>query len=455
MNPRRLWSLVAVVSLLAVAGTFSSGSLAQAREAEDGPALDSAAAGVVSGTLYAFRDPLTVQTIGTGSVVFYSTVPPYNRVASTTFFDQGDFTLSNVPAGTYTVSFTGAGSLPTPMRGWFDGERLQRNATTVTLVEGEPYAFGSIVLPLRDIAYDRVYGSNRFATAVALSQSSFVDGSSPKVFIVNGLTFPDALSGGALAASGGALLLVEQNRIPDVVLAELDRLNPSEITIIGGTGVVSAAVQTQLASFVDNASLVTRIAGANRYDTSRQVISSANGFNGNVDALFVATGLNYPDALSAVPAAGYLGGALLLVNGSATSLDQATRDLVASLGTSVVYVIGGPGAVSVGVFNDLRVLKPFVSRLSGADRYATAVEVAETFFGASDFAYLANGTSFPDALAAGPLAGQLGAPLYLSPGTCTKAETQSDIIRVLANGVVGVGGPAVLSDQALSGPACS
>jgi hypothetical protein len=94
-------------------------------------------------------------------------------------------------------------------------------------------------------------------------------GGGPTVYISTGLNFPDALGAGPAAAlAHGPILLVQQNAIPPETLAELNRLNPSKAFIVGGTGVVSAAVEAQIAALVPE---VVRLAGTNRYATAVEV----------------------------------------------------------------------------------------------------------------------------------------------------------------------------------------
>lgn len=88
------------------------------------------------------------------------------------------------------------------------------------------------------------------------------------VVIVNGTTFPDALSVGPLAAKLNApILLVGKDSVPAATKAQLTALNPTRIIVVGGTGVVSQACVAQLAEF----GLVERIAGADRYATAVEV----------------------------------------------------------------------------------------------------------------------------------------------------------------------------------------
>jgi putative cell wall-binding protein len=95
----------------------------------------------------------------------------------------------------------------------------------------------------------RLAGNNRYATAAAISRSKFSPGV-PVVHISTGLNFPDALAGSPAAAlNGGPILLVEPNAIPGATAAELTRLKPHSIVILGGSAVVSDQVKADLAQY--------------------------------------------------------------------------------------------------------------------------------------------------------------------------------------------------------------
>jgi hypothetical protein len=99
-------------------------------------------------------------------------------------------------------------------------------------------------------ASSRLAGGNRFSTSAAISAASFAP-EVDVVYIANGLSFPDALSGAPVAGlTGGPILLVAPDSISSAVGAELDRLNPSRIVILGGTGVVSDALASKLARYL-------------------------------------------------------------------------------------------------------------------------------------------------------------------------------------------------------------
>ena len=91
--------------------------------------------------------------------------------------------------------------------------------------------------------------------------------------------------------------------------AELARLMPARIVILGGSGVVGDIVVGLLSPYTSEG--VYRYSGPDRYATAAAI--SANVFSPGVPVAYVATGLNFPDALAGAAAAGALGAPPLLV----------------------------------------------------------------------------------------------------------------------------------------------
>jgi putative cell wall-binding protein len=158
--------------------------------------------------------------------------------------------------------------------------------------------------------------------------------------VATGLAFADALSGGAAAgAAGGPMLLVRPDSVPSTTAAELDRLNPAAIVVLGGTGAVSNAVQTSLGAY---SSSVVRRAGADRYATSAAV--SAAAFPTGAPTAFVATGQDFPDALAGTSPAALTPGPMLLV--ASSCMPSAIDQEINRLGATTLVVLGGTTAVS-------------------------------------------------------------------------------------------------------------
>jgi putative cell wall-binding protein len=89
----------------------------------------------------------------------------------------------------------------------------------------------------------RETGADEYATAVAVSRVSFSTTAST-VYLVMRSTLTPALLTRAVAAglAGGPLLLVPGTCIPLKVSAEIARLNPTSVTILGETGGISSAM---------------------------------------------------------------------------------------------------------------------------------------------------------------------------------------------------------------------
>lgn len=188
-------------------------------------------------------------------------------------------------------------------------------------------------------------GPDRYATAAALSAATF-PANVPVAYIGTGEGFADALSGASAAAHlGGPLLLVRPGEIPDVVAAELRRLAPARITVLGGHGAVSEAVQQQLGDYTAGA--VERRHGPDRYTTSAQVVADA--FPSEVDTVYLASGAAFADALAAVPAAARGNAPLLLV--APDHLPDAIAAQLRRLNAGQAVILGGPAAISPDVMN--------------------------------------------------------------------------------------------------------
>ncbi|MET4098976.1 putative cell wall-binding protein [Agrococcus sp. UYP10] len=298
--------------------------------------------------------------------------------------------------------------------------------------------FGDPTEPLPSA--QRIAGADRYATSVEISRRAFPTGA-PVVYLASGENFPDGLAAGPAAAhAGGPVLLTPRGSAMPAVLAEIQRLNPAEVVIVGGEPSVSAAVEDAVRALAP-ARTVLRLGGTDRFHTSRLVAEHA--FD-SADAAFVATGLKFPDALAAGPAAAFRGGPVLLVDGGSGSLDAATRATLQGLGVDWAGIVGDGTSVSTGVANGLSAAVPSVVRYAGADRFATAAQLADVFDAVSTV-YIASGTDFPDALAGAAAAGAEGAPMLLARRECMPAVSRSALLGSGADEVLILGGLPTLS----------
>ncbi|MBM7820865.1 putative cell wall-binding protein [Cellulosimicrobium cellulans] len=290
---------------------------------------------------------------------------------------------------------------------------------------------------------ERVSGANRYATSAAISAATFEPGARV-AYVANGLAFPDALSGGAAAVvSGAPVLLVAPGAVPAPVAAELRRLRPQEIVVLGGSGVVSGTVVAQLSDLATTGT-VTRLAGTDRYATSA-AISSAT-FAPAVPVVYVANGLAFPDALSAAPVAGAAGAPVLLVG--PTSVPASVEAELRRLQPDRIVVLGGTGSVSEAVAGQLGALaSKGVARTSGSDRFGTSAAVSAAAFSPGvPVVYVANGLDFPDSLSGAAAAGAAGGPVLLTSSSRVPAAVAAELDRLDPAQIVVLGGSGVVSD---------
>jgi putative cell wall-binding protein len=303
----------------------------------------------------------------------------------------------------------------------------------------------------------RLAGADRYGTAVEISKAQFPTNSIPEagtplVFVATGEAFPDALAVGAAAAKKDApVLLTQKDTLPSATATELDRLKPNKIIVLGGVDAVGDAVKTALGTHLTTGGSVDRYSGVDRYATAALI--SNQTFAPSVPVVYVATGTAFPDALSGGPAAFDDGGPLLLVTKDA--IPSATQEELTRLAATKVIVLGGTAAVSDAVVTalDAYSVDP-VLRRQGTDRVLTAVDVSKGAFNKADAVFLATGTNFPDALAAGSYAGTSHAPVLLVQPTCVPAEVNAEIDRLEATKVYVLGGESVLSNAIMSRTAC-
>ncbi|PKQ37653.1 MAG: hypothetical protein CVT59_06305 [Actinobacteria bacterium HGW-Actinobacteria-1] len=201
--------------------------------------------------------------------------------------------------------------------------------------------------------------------------------------------------------------------------------------------------------------MLVRMQGANRYATGLSIV---RGTTLASKYAIIASGANYPDALSAAGVAGAYEAPLLLTNPT-TLLDDLKVQLI-ELGVTDVIVIGGTPAVSSGVYTTLDNMGfNSVERLAGTDRYATsaacAARVAQ-ITGTVPGAFVVRGDSFPDALAVAPFAYTQAMPVLLTRTTALPAGIASflDVNNVadvyIAGGTSAVSGAVATSLDGLN-----
>ena len=372
------------------------------------------------------------------------------KVSPSTTMGAADTTLyARWSVNSYTVSFDSDGGSNVPAQKVRYGSKASRPADPTRAGHtfqgwytsrdgGSKYDFGTAVTgdvtlhahwAKEPAALRRLSGATRYDTMERIvGAGGWRSGGT--VIVASGGNYPDALAASGLAGVLDApIVLTDGNTLSVQASARLTSLAPSRIIVAGGRAAVSDGVVAALRGICPD---VERVAGETRVDTSLELYRKGSGWGSTA---ILATSGNFADALS-VSSYAYAAKAPVFLVDPGTGLTRAQK---AALGTfGQVLVVGGENAVPSRHVAGL----PGVTRLSGATRYETSERIAEWTTGhglGMDGVVYATGANFPDALAAGPLAGRAGAVTLLvadahSPAVSFSADYRGKVDRAYVVG---------------------
>ena len=372
------------------------------------------------------------------------------KVSPSTTMGAADTTLyARWSVNSYTVSFDSDGGSNVPAQKVRYGSKASRPADPTRAGHtfqgwytsrdgGSKYDFGTAVTgdvtlhahwAKEPAALRRLSGATRYDTMERIvGAGGWRSGGT--VIVASGGNYPDALAASGLAGVLDApIVLTDGNTLSVQASARLTSLAPSRIIVAGGRAAVSDGVVAALRGICPD---VERVAGETRVDTSLELYRKGSGWGSTA---ILATSGNFADALS-VSSYAYAANAPVFLVDPGTGLTRAQK---AALGTfGQVLVVGGENAVPSRHVAGL----PGVTRLSGATRYETSERIAEWTTGhglGMDGVVYATGANFPDALAAGPLAGRAGAVTLLvadahSPAVSFSADYRGKVDRAYVVG---------------------
>jgi len=242
----------------------------------------------------------------------------------------------------------------------------------------------------------------------------------------------------------------------------MKRIRKPIAVILGLAMILSLVPMMAFAEENGNDDYIRRIAGVDRHDTARRIAEEAFGTSDNVVVARSDTGWDdgheqFPDALAGSLLAQSKDAPLLLTKKD--SLHPQTEQAINDLGASKVYILGGPAAVSEDVEAEILALAGVneVERVFGANRFETAVQIAEAGDkydnGGYGTAFIANGHKSADAMIAGAKAFESGLPIFLvredeipSGNSTSTYEALNDPAMGIDNVII-VGGTAVIDES--------
>lgn len=286
---------------------------------------------------------------------------------------------------------------------------------------------------------EQVFGANRYATAALVALSY---GQADHVYLASGRQYADALSAASPAVgSESPILLTRPDRLSNDAAAAIAALGATQVTVLGG----DRAIEDDVLDAVNDLEGVQadRLFGDDRYETAI-ALAEAGGLQTD-GTVYVASGEDYADALTAGAIAGDAGVPVLLTRGSV--LTGVTAEALTEWDPQRIIVLGGTEAIEPQVFRGLAAIAP-TSRIAGDQRYDTAARLAASK-PSYDHVLIASGQTWPDALAASARAGVDGLPVLLTQKTFVPEDTVTELARSTAGTATVLGGPDVVAQTAL------
>lgn len=278
---------------------------------------------------------------------------------------------------------------------------------------------------------ERVFGSTRQGTSIEISRR--IKSNPTRLILASGGEFTSALLASSISYTGGSYspILLAGPSIDKAIVDEIDRIGPREVFVIGSPSQISLDYDRLIES---KGIAFRRFTGANRYDTANIIASLSNS-----KEYILVNGGNFADALTISALAARESKPILFTDGK--TLDGATKARLA--GGDKVYIIGGNNSVSPGIENDLRKVTQ-VERISGPDRYQTAIAISKRFYDGRRF-IIANGDNFPDSLAGSSLAAYYKAPLLLTGAESLNRDLKAFLVGAEVENLTVLGGNKSIS----------
>ena len=289
------------------------------------------------------------------------------------------------------------------------------------------------------VTADRLSGRSRYETAVEISKSKF--SSSKYVVLANGQAPNDILVASSLAGNLKApILITDRNSLKASTKAEIQRLNASNIIVVGGSSKISSSVISSLKSMGKSVEVIN---GSSDADMSVKIANRAMEIKAT-NTVILSSEKSLPDSLSASALAAKNGYPIIYTGQNAIS--GVAKSFIKSGKISNVIIVGGDQAVSNGVLNVVKSMGKSVNRVYGRSRYDTSLSIAKSYFNGSSTVGLATGAEFVDSLTAGPVSGLNNQAIVLVSNNTLSSGIRDYIKSTGAKSVYLYGGTAWLSE---------
>ena len=205
----------------------------------------------------------------------------------------------------------------------------------------------------------RLAGANRIDTAIKIFNegSKIGTGWSKTAIIASGTGFADALSISSYSYAKKAPIFLTggDKKLSKESLSAIKAGKFTNIIIVGGTPAVSGDVPGQLTKNGIKSGNIARWAGKDRYETCLVIAKKCVAAGMKLDKMAIATGSNFPDALSGAALCGKNNAVIMLVAdnpGAKAHVNSLISTNRASIKT--VYALGSTTVVPTSVTNYVR-----------------------------------------------------------------------------------------------------
>ena len=289
----------------------------------------------------------------------------------------------------------------------------------------------------------RIGGKDRIDTSIEIARKTY-QGKIKNVILATAYNFPDALTGSVLAYDKDAPILLvgtteeEENRVLNFIIEKMDK--EGKVFLLGGTGVVTEEMSSKIkaSGFLN----ITRLGGKDRYETALKIAEYLNVKEGT--PIIIASGENYPDALSVSSIAAVKKYPILLVKNN--EIIEEVIKKIKEVAPANIYIIGEKGVISKSVEDKINKEKFSSIRIGGSDRYETSAEIAKYFSSKALNTCITTGLNFPDAIAGSLYAAKNDASILLV-NTVITDSVKAYLKNSIKNNVTIFGGVGAVSRE--------
>ncbi len=283
-----------------------------------------------------------------------------------------------------------------------------------------PYRYAGIEDPYQDVEQS-ASSVNAYYSAASAAEVAFPPASTTSVgalVVASASQWGDQVTAASLAgAVGGPVLLVSSNSLPSITAAEIKRLKPQRVYVLGSTKTIKSSVTRAIGAL---GTQVTRIGGSDRYQVAANALATT--LHRDMDAkhpanvVYIVSGEEPAEALSIAPILAKTGRPVLFSRSKGMSSYVMRR--LHWTGVKHVIILGGTKVIKSSVQKTLKKKHYKVSRIGTSDKYATSRSILShgLSLGLSfDALGLVSTSSYADALAWSSATGMTGSLVILTP----------------------------------------